>query len=197
MMYSDIVIPSEGDGSTFTLVGHGYYRGIRLAGLHWRAFAFAVDAALVLAAWLLGALLMAGYEAMAVRTTTNHGTIEGIVSFIAEALPWAVLILNAVVMQSRTGQTFGKLLFGMVLVSPKVDPMNVAVAYYALPHPAMVAFRTALHVIDLFLLLGVFSILLSNRRESLADKACNTLVLRPHDLNAITIHEGLIGARDR
>lgn len=197
MMYADIVVPSEGDGSTFTLVGRGYYRGTRLAGLHWRLLAFTVDALLVLVAWLLGRLIMAGYEAFAVRTTTNFGLLEFVLSFIAEALPWAVLILNAVVMQSRTGQTFGKLLFGMIVVSPKVDPMNVAVAYYALPHPAMVAFRTALHVIDLFLLLGVFSILLSNRRESLADKACNTLVLRPHDLTAIEIHEGLIGARDR
>ena len=40
MMYSDIVVPSEGDGSTFTLVGHGYYRGTRLASFGYRLLAF-------------------------------------------------------------------------------------------------------------------------------------------------------------
>ena len=76
--------------------------------------------------------------------------------------------------------------------------MNVAVAYYTLPRPIIVVVRTVMHLtVDLFLCLGVVSILLSKRQESLADRACNTLVLRPRDLDSLTLHKGLLGARDR
>ena len=194
-MYSDIVVPSEGDGSTFTLVGHGYYRGTRLAGFGYRLAAFSIDAGLFLAASLIVWLLEWAYLKI---TGGGIGIGDTIIGAILSLIPWAVLVANSVVMQSRTGQSFGKLCFGMILVSPRVDPMNVAVAYYAAPSALMITVRTALHLtVDLFLCLGVVSILLSNRKESLADRACNTMVLRPHDLDSLTLHKGLIGARDR
>lgn len=197
-MYSDIVVPSEGDGSTFTLVGHGYYRGTRLAGLGYRLLAFLIDAALFYAATLLVSLIEWVYLSLTDNTGRDVSVPDTLVGLVLTLIPWAVLVANSVVMQARTGQSFGKLCFGMILVSPQVDPMNVAVAYYALPKPLIVVLRTALHLtVDLFLCIGVVSILLSNRRESIADRACNTLVLRPRDLDSLTLHKGLIGARDR
>lgn len=197
-MYSDIVVPSEGDGSTFTLVGHGYYRGTRLAGYGYRLAAFLIDAGIVLLAELVVTLLMQAYLAITANTGRDVSTPDMIVGLLLSLVPWAVLVANSVVMQARTGQSFGKLCFGMIVVSPQVDPMNVAVAYYTIPRPLIMAVRTALKVtVDLFLLLGVVSIVLSKRQESLADRACNTLVLRPRDLDSITIHKGLFGARDR
>ncbi len=197
-MYSDIVIPSEGDGSTFTLVGHGYYRGTRLAGIGYRLLAFAIDAGIFYLATLIVTLLMQAYMALTDNTGRDVSVPDAIVGVVLSLIPWAVLVANSVVMQARTGQSFGKLCFGMIVVSPKVDPMNVAVAYYTLPSPIVVVARTVMHLtVDLFLCLGVVSILLSKRQESLADRACNTLVLRPRDLDSLTLHKGLLGARDR
>ena len=198
MMYSDIVVPSEGDGSTFTLVGHGYYRGTRLASFGYRLLAFAIDAGLVYAAILICAVLQWAYLHLTDNTGRDVSVPDAVVGVVLSLVPWAVLVANSVFMQARTGQSLGKVCFGMILVSPRVDPMNVAVAYYAAPSALVVATRTALHLtVDLFLCLGVASILVSNRNESLADRALNTMVLRPHDLDSIPIHEGLIGARDR
>ena len=197
-MYSDIVVPSEGDGSTFTLVGHGYYRGTRLAGLGYRLAAFAIDAGIVVAVNLLMALLMKVYLSATASTGQDVSVPDAIVGLILSLIPWAVLVANSVVMQAHTGQSFGKLCFGMILVSPRVDPMNVAVAYYAAPSLLTIVARTAIHLTaDLFLCLGVVSIVLSQRQESLADRACNTLVLRPREPQSVTIHKGLFGARDR
>jgi len=197
-MYSDIVVPSEGDGSTFTLVGHGYYRGTRLAGIGYRLAAFAIDAGLVLLTNLIVSLVLQTYLSLTDNTGRDVSVPDTVVGVLLSLVPWVVLVANSVVMQARTGQSFGKLCFGMILVSPRVDPMNVAVSYYAAPSALTILGRTAIHLtVDLFLCLGVVAILLSNRRESLADRACNTLVLRPRELDSVTIHKGLLGARDR
>lgn len=198
MIYSDIVVPSEGDGSTFTLVGHGYYRGTRLAGIGWRLAAFAIDAGIVILVNLIATLLMTLYLRVSANTGRDVSVPDTIVGLLLSLLPWAVLVANSIVMQARTGQSFGKLCFGMVVVSPRVDPMNVAVAYFAAPGAFTLVVRTAIHLtIDLFLCAGVVSMVLSKRKETLADRACNTMVLRPLDEDSITIHRGLFGARDR
>lgn len=197
-MYSEIVVPSEGDGSTFTLVGHGYYRGNRLAAIHFRVGALLIDLALFYALYLPLSWLNYLYSsAIAPRLPYELWAIQAALGLLAVAVPVVVTFLNIIVMQSRTGQSFGKMCLGLVLVCPRVDPMNVGFDFLALPGWFLLMCRTALHAIDAFLLVGVAFVAFTTRRESIADKACNTLVLRPVNLDAVTLHKGLLGARDR
>lgn len=198
MRYPDILVPTEGDGSAFTLVGNGYYRGHRLAEVHYRIAAGLVDIAIFFALWLPAAFLMKFYlNHIEIHLAYQLWLSPWVQVLMVALLPVAVSFFNVVFMQSRTGQSLGKMLFRMLTVSPQVDPMNMAVNYFAAPSGLKLAVRWCFHAADAFLLIGVWFVAFSSRRESLADKACNTMVLRPYDLSAIRLHKGLLGARDR
>lgn len=198
MRYSDIIVPTEGDGSTFTLVGNGYYRGHRLAEVHYRIAAGLVDIGIFFALWLPAAFLMKFYlNHIEPHLPYQLWLSSWVQLLMVGLLPTAVSFFNVVFMQSRTGQSLGKMLLGLVTVSPQVDPMNMAVNYFAAPSALKLAVRWCFHAADAFLLIGVWVVAFSSRRESLADKACNTMVLRPYDLSSIQLHKGLLGARDR
>lgn len=198
MRYPDIIVPTEGDGSTFTLVGNGYYRGHRLAEVHYRIAAALIDIGVFFAIWLPASFLMTLYSNHVETHLPYQLWLSPLLmTALVILLPVAVSFFNVVFMQSRTGQSFGKLCLGLVIVSPQVDPMNMAVNYLAAPSMLKLAVRWCFHAADAFLLIGVWVVAFSSRRESLADKACNTMVLRPYDLSSIQLHKGLIGARDR
>ena len=197
-MYAPIDIPSEGDGMTYVLTGGGYFRGGRLASLGYRILAALVDVAVVLVAWGVAVALVWLYYALLQSTGLYSTKADAFVGFLIGLLPWAVVVVNSVIMQARSGQSLGKVVFGLVLVSPRIDPANVAFTFYARPSILLLLVRTGLHVVvDLFLLVGVASILLSHRRESIADRVCNTLVLRPSDPENVTTYSNMMGARDR
>lgn len=198
MSYPEIIVPTEGDGSTFTLLGMGFYRGQRLAAVHFRILSYLIDAALVAVlyfplAWLDGYY----YDVIALKVSYDLWIIGDGLGVAAVVVPLAVWFLNVVFMQSRTGQSFGKLCLGLVLVRPEVDPMNVAFNYLALPKMPLLVFRALMEGFDLILGIGVLFVLFTRRRESIADKICNTMVLRPYDLDTIYLHTDLTGARDR
>lgn len=198
MRYPDIIVPTEGDGSTFTLVGNGYYRGHRLAEVHYRIAAALIDIGIFFALCLPAALLMKFYlNLIEIHLPYQLWLPQPLQILIVGLLPTAVSFFNVVFMQSRTGQSFGKMLLGLVTVSPQVDPMNMAVNYLAAPSVLRLVVRWCFHAADAFLLIGVWVVAFSSRRESLADKACNTMVLRPYNLSSIQLHKGLLGARDR
>lgn len=189
MMYPEIAVPSEGDGSTFALIGHGYYRGHRLAEIHHRVAAGLIDLAVFVVPWLL---------CDALRYLVTQNPAPGYGSAFLVLLPaLAVTYFNVIVMQARTGQSLGKLCLGLVLVRPMVDPMNVAVSFFALPSAPLLVVRWGFHVLDSVLLVGLWFVALTQRRESIADKACNTMVLRPHQNDDLTLHTNMMGARDR
>lgn len=197
MSYNEIVVPSESDGSKLTLVGGGYFRGVRVANVGWRIAAALVDYGVVYLLYLIGLVVNMVYYRLTAVAKVDLSGLDFLVSGVIGLIPWVVFIGNSIVMQARSGQSFGKMLFGMIVVSPKVDPTDMNVAWFAKPSGLLMVGRTLLHFVDSIAFVGVALIALSNRNESLADRVCNTLVLRPLDLNALELHEGLIGARDR
>ena len=196
-MYAPIEIPSEGDGTTYVLTGGGYFRGERLASVGYRILAALADGALALVAWGVTGVLVWAYGEVLQATGVYSTPVDALVGLVLGLLPWAVVVLNCVVLQARSGQSFGKLVFGLVLVSPRLDPTNVAVTFFARPSGLLLVARTALHALDLFLFVGVAAILVSNRRETIADRLCNTLVLRPAEPDDVPLAHLQNGARDR
>lgn len=189
MMYPEIAVPSEGDGSTFALIGHGYYRGHRLAEIHHRVAAGLIDLTVFVVPWLL---------CDALRHLLTQNSAPGYGAALLVLLPaLAAAYFNVVFMQARTGQSLGKLCLGLVLVRPMVDPMNVAASFFTLPSAPLLVVRWGFHVLDSVLLVGLWFVALTQRRESIADKACNTMVLKPHDHDHIALTTNMFGARDR
>ncbi|MCM3484194.1 RDD family protein [Kocuria rosea] len=186
--YSDIALPDNSAGESICHHGYGYFRGERLASVPHRLLALAVDVGLIYIVWKFFDLII----------PESWRTLDGIADFIGICLALAVAVLNLVVLQSKTGQSVGKMLFGMVVVHPIVDPMNMERHNYVYPTVWMMAGRTLVHYFaDLFFLVGLIFMVRSPHKLSLADHCCNTLVLRPFDLDAVTIARGLRGARDR
>lgn len=194
MMYSDIEVPSQGDGRTMVLIGHGYFRGNRLAEIHFRILAALIDAAIFFTVYLVLNFIASLYWKL------QSGRVSDLALVLTSLPLWTAIsatFVNIVWMQSKTGQSFGKMCFGMILVHPRVDPMNVDYNFLAIPKMPTLVFRSLMHGIDAAFLIGVIWMAVTQRRESIADKACNTIVLRPQDLDTLNIESGLIGARDR
>ena len=187
-LYSDIDVPIPGANETLEDHDDGYFRGERLASVPHRILALAVDVGLIYIVWAFFELII----------PESWRTLDAIADLIGLILAWGVAIVNLVWLQAKTGQSIGKMLFGMVVVHPRVNPKNMTSHYYVYPTAWMMAGRTIVHYFtDLFFLVGLLFMARSAHRLSIADRCCNTLVLRPFDLNAVTIQRGLLGARDR
>ena len=82
---------------------------------------------------------------------------------------------NSVFMQSRTGQSLGKVLLGLQLVWPVRDADHGRLAAY--PPPWRCAVRVPLHALDLMLFIGFLRPLWHRRHQTFADSITKTLVL--------------------
>lgn len=186
--YGEIVQPDPTGNQKIDMSGNGHFRGTRLASIPHRIMAIAVDLGL---AWLI-------YKILDWIVPDSWRTLNGLAEFMGYWLALSFAAFNLIWLQSKTGQSIGKMLFGLIVVHSFVDPHDMARQFYAYPSVWMMTGRTILHYcLDLFFLVGLLFMAKSWRRESIADWCCNTLVLRPADLNEVTIHRGLTGARDR
>ncbi len=189
-MYQPIEVPDQSDGVQFYLNGNGHFRGIRLASVPHRILALGVDVLLAYLIWKVFDLII----------PEAWHTLDGIADLIGFFLAWAFAALNLVWLQSKTGQSIGKMIFGMFVVHPFIDPRNMEHHYFAYPSLWMMTGRTLVHYFaDLFFLVGLLFMAKNQRRESIADWCCNTLVLRPRaeELSEVRIERGVTGARDR
>ncbi len=188
MTYQPINIPIEGDGTTFALSGNGYFRGVRLASIPRRAAAFLIDCAVLGAAFVVMLLIGWGLDAIGLDTVAGLLTL---------AVMFAVWFLNQVLMVAIVGQSVGKAALGLYVAQPLVDPMDVDAHFYGIPSIWTMIWRNIVHGLDLVFLVGVASIFISNRRECLADRACNTLVFHPRDPAQLKLQRDISGAKDR
>lgn len=187
-MYQPINVPPQSAPGTIVLHGNGHYRGERLASVPHRILALLVDLLLVYIVWKVFDLII----------PESWRTLDEIADFIGFCVALGVAVANFVWLQSKTGQSIGKMLFGMVVVHPFVDPRDLERTFYAYPSMWLMAGRTMIHyAADLFFLVGLLFMAKSQRRESIADWCCNTIVLRPVNMDDVKPLRGVTGARDR
>ena len=125
--------------------------GLKLADWPRRTVATAIDVFLTL--WLPGQL------------PANTVTI---------VLCLALVGFNSVFMQSRTGQSLGKVLVGIHLVWP-ADQDGIVLAY---PPLIRCLLRVVAHALDLILFIGFLRPLWNSTRQTFADSITKTLVMQ-------------------
>jgi len=151
----------------------GYYMGRTLASWGARVGAHFIDALIVSIPLLLALPFLIAIVA-ATTTTNPDGTTSGpsalfvVLFIVAYVVEIAVSLYNTVFLQGRTGQTWGKRIVKLRLVSMRDgQPLG----------PGMAFVRGLAHVLDSYSFVGYLWPIWDDRRQTFADKVCKTVVL--------------------
>jgi uncharacterized RDD family membrane protein YckC len=143
----------------------GYYMGHLLANWLQRVGAFLIDVLIV-------AILVA--IAIAISAPSNNSVSGGaaLVALLLYLVAAGVFIYNRWIMQGRTGQSWGKRALGLKLLRmDNGQPVGGGMAFV----------RDLAHTLDglpcILLPIGYLWPLWDNRRQTFADKVCNTVVI--------------------
>jgi uncharacterized RDD family membrane protein YckC len=140
----------------------GYYMGHLLANWLQRVGAFLID-------WLIVAIPVA--IAIAILAPSNNSASGGtaLVSSLLYLVAAGVQIYNRWILQGRTGQSWGKQALGLKLLRmDNGQPIGGGMAFV----------RDLAHLLDgIPCYLGYLWPLWDNRRQTFADKVCNTVVI--------------------
>jgi uncharacterized RDD family membrane protein YckC len=152
----------------------GYYMGRPLAIWGARFAAHLVDGLIAAIPTLVALPVLV---VVAVRTTTTYpdGTISGpsalfvVLLLLAYTATLAVSLYNSVFLQGRTGQTWGKRMLKLRLVSMRDgQPLG----------PGMAFVRGLAHALDIYsFYVGYLWPIWDDLRQTFADKVCKTVVL--------------------
>jgi uncharacterized RDD family membrane protein YckC len=153
--------PGYGQPGYQPLEGPGTYMGRQLANWPQRVGAYLIDL-LVYAVPVMFAIVLAGGGGGS-GSSSNSGVV-----FLSLLVDLGLYLVNRVVLQGRTGQSWGKRILGLKLVR-MAD---------GLPVGAVIALvRDLLHTLDGLCLIGYLFPLWDPRRQTFADKIVNTVVL--------------------
>lgn len=101
------------------------------------------------------------------------------VDVIGHSFGWwlcvALVAFNSGFMQTRTTQSFGKVILSIYLTWPVTDRQDENVA--AKPSPIRCLLRIPLHLLDSIFLIGFLRPLWNNNRQTFADSITKTVVL--------------------
>jgi len=144
---------------------------------HWlrRAAGALIDILLLLLVYLVGvAVSLATDPPPDPVTGEKHGpTVGSIIVIIGAVLIPVIWVLNRGLRQGGTGESFGRSVMGTRLVSEVTGrPLGAGAALY----------RDLTHIADLPLFLGFLWPWWDRRRQTFADKAWHTVVLRTETL---------------
>ena len=167
-------IPAFGTGATpepdEPLAGKGVLGQYHLASWWWRVAAGLIDFGATI--WLPVAVLDA---AASVFGRSPHGGWELLIVVV-------LVVANSAVLQGVTGQSLGKVIFGLQLCRPVLD-RDRQVPILALPGVVRCLWRLVLHVLLDFPLfpfsIGFCRPLWAAKRQTFADRWVKTVVLAP------------------